>query len=777
MLTDPQLLPHYTPQAVSLAPPPLQPSFMDELGAAFHLNNPIASTFADQGPTFDEASQAEPNFDIKKQLVGTKYEPFLDQAWHIMNTPALVKWQRQVDRETADREVMDASGLTGTGLGMVASVLDPSIFLPGGALVKGAKGYSVLKSALLTGTAGAGAMTLQEAALQSTQEIRPIQESAFAIGGGFLVGALLGAGGAAMLGRVESHAMAREIDRVANSVIPDEQAANEAMLRNAVGAASRPELTIADLTPTGRIAPAMAKVGAMVRLNVASRLLTSESPVVRELGFRLAGNHVYLKMFERGDTLGTPINQALKRWTASSRGAPMVYKSLSDNYKAFRKGGGVMTLKQFAEQVGDAAFRGGQHTIPFVAAVAKDYRVLDDAMFKEASAVGWNMRPQTDDESHAMRIWPQHKIQGNEVAFKVTAAQGYADMTRTAMHRANENRLKLVNRLRQRQADMALGPEDAARLIGELPKQLAALEAQHPAGEATRQQMRSLIGQRNRAPTRDIKSALNYQIQDLKAQAGAAYADYATQRAALRSRFANIKKSIGAGINKEEAIRDQILDMAIGNVGKLERLHTSLSKLDQRMLSESPDAYLAELSKARTDFATLLEKNNDLEVKLATARAEADLAKREAASVAQPAMEARKEKLAQQLDVKQTADQKQIEKLTQLAVKIEDMAGGDPERAVRELQELARQRMEQVAGRIEKEGARIAKKLGERPSEVAAQKVAALDARIADINKQFEELVTPSGGFLEETKTLKPGAEEFIPIDKAKTREEHLRSG
>lgn len=748
MLID--LVPRAAPQAIELNPPPLNPSFLDELGAAFRLNNPAASMTTYKGPYFDEASQYEPGFDIQKELVGTKYEPYLDQAWHLMNRSATEKWKLQVDREEEDRKIYNASGFTGTGLGFVASILDPSIMLPGGALVKGAKGYSLLKSALLTGTAGAGAMGLQEAALQSSQETRTGTESAFAIGGGFLLGSLLGAGGAALLSRVEARTMARGLDDVANRVIPDEQAANESLLRNAVGAASAPELTLEDLTPVGRAAQAMAIVGSWVRLNVASRLMTYSIPYARELGMTLAGNHVYLKMFERGGTLGTSINQAVKRWTQSSEGFAGVNKALREGYKSHRKSGGALTRRQFDEAVGAAQFRNRESSISEVQAVAQTAGNLDDRMFKAAQEVGWNPHEQTEDPSHGMYIWRRPVIEANEAAFKVQAAGGYEEMAKAAVNKRNDTRMRHVARLQQRVADLSTSPEDAAKLVQALPKQILALQSANPQHEATRNALRKLIGQRNRAPSLDIKRALNYEIKDLKAKAGVDYTSYVTGRAALKSRFANIRKSVGAGANKEDAVRDQILDSAMANITTLEKLHATLTKLDQRALDESPEEYLATLSKARTDFATLLEKNNNLEVKLAKTRAEAEVAKREAASVAQPAMEARKEKLAQQLVLKQTTDQKQIEQLTERALRIEELEAGDPEAASRELQELMRTRMEQSAGKIEKEAFRIGKLLGERPAQEAADKITSLNERIGRTNSHFEDLVGPSGGYLKD---------------------------
>lgn len=746
MITDGT--PRSLPSAVTLVPPPEHPSFFDELGAAFRLNNPAASLAAYEGPWLDERSKVDPGFDIGKEVIGSKYEPYLDQAWDIMNRSAFEKWKLQVDREEEDRKVYDASGWTGTGLGFVASVLDPTIALPGGALVKGARGYSIAKSALLTGTAGGGAMAVQEAALQGSQELRTGEEAAFSIGGGMLVGALLGAGGAHLLGRAESKVMARRLEAITNSHIPDEQAENEGLLRNAVGAASSPELSLDDLTPVGAVPQAMAKVGAMARLNVASYLLVNPSAYARELGMSLAGNHVYLKMFEKGKTLGTSTHQAVKRWTESSVGAPRVYKSLNENYKAFRKRGGAMTFKQFSTAVGDAAFRGGASIEPEVGNVAREYRALDNDMWRAAQEVGWNTRPQTDDESHGMRIWHRPKIESQEPAFKAQAAAGYEDMARTAMNKRNDSRLRLTAKLQQRVEDLTVGPEEAGRRVGVLTQHLAAIEKGFPEGEATRLEMKKLIGQRNRAPTSDIRGALNYQIKDLRDKAGKDYADYVTARTTLRSRLSNIKKSVGAGLNKEEAIRDQILDMAISNIGHLEKLHTNLSKLDQRMLDESPEEYLAGLSEARTKFAQVLDKNNALEVKLATARAEAEEAKREAASIAQPAMEKRKEKTAKTLDIKQTQDQKQIAQLTELANKIEALEMGDPEAAVGRLRELARMRMEQSALKIEKEAIRIGKKLGEKPSEEAALRAKGITERIARANGHFEDLVGPSGGYL-----------------------------
>jgi hypothetical protein len=177
------------------------PAFFSEtLPTAFRIDNPVASTIVSNaikhiGDEYDPTYY--PSDDVG-QYEGTDYEFKLLQAKNPAHMQAM---KEDITREEADRELLGrADGEIFAR--MAAGLFSPEILLPGGVIVKGAKGWGVAKSALSTAAAGGAAMAVSETALQLTQQTRPAAESAVAIGGGIVLGGILG-GAVSRLSRSE----------------------------------------------------------------------------------------------------------------------------------------------------------------------------------------------------------------------------------------------------------------------------------------------------------------------------------------------------------------------------------------------------------------------------------------------------------------------------------------------------------------------------------------------------------------------------------------------
>lgn len=193
------------------APPPVQgppapgPTFGQQLTSAFRQNNMIVSALANRvNPTRDDI---DPDFDLWNYVKGTERE----QHWRryvdagAFNQERATGVDQQLAMEDEDKKILAAMPwYQSLMLGVAAGVTDPTVLLPGGGAIRAAKGgYSVVRSALMTGTAASAAIAVQEGALQQSQLTRGWEESAINIGGGFVLGALLGGGVASVLNKAD----------------------------------------------------------------------------------------------------------------------------------------------------------------------------------------------------------------------------------------------------------------------------------------------------------------------------------------------------------------------------------------------------------------------------------------------------------------------------------------------------------------------------------------------------------------------------------------------
>lgn len=190
------------------------PALGETVGAAFRLDNTLGS-WAVSNTAGVDFSRVEDGFDVYDELKGTRYD---DEGYYrafagVFNREAMDATILQIEQEEQDRETIAAAGGLGIAASFGASIFDPTIFLPGGALVRSARGTAnVGRSALSVGTAAAVGASLSEASLQDTQVTRSATESALAVGGSFVLGGVLGGAVAGTLSRAEASAISRKIE-------------------------------------------------------------------------------------------------------------------------------------------------------------------------------------------------------------------------------------------------------------------------------------------------------------------------------------------------------------------------------------------------------------------------------------------------------------------------------------------------------------------------------------------------------------------------------------
>lgn len=196
------------PQSMEVTPEP-QKYNASVLGAAFRQENEIVS--AATSFNFDPQKPFDPEFRPWEEIQGTEYERYASKFIGAQDSEDIARMKAQIDREIEDRSVLDAAGWGGFAAQMGAALLSPTTLLPGGAIVKGGRGVSIARTSLNVGTSAAAAAAIQEAFLQETQQLRTPEESAFAIGGSFILGGMLGAA-AGKMGAFEFKAAGKQVE-------------------------------------------------------------------------------------------------------------------------------------------------------------------------------------------------------------------------------------------------------------------------------------------------------------------------------------------------------------------------------------------------------------------------------------------------------------------------------------------------------------------------------------------------------------------------------------
>jgi hypothetical protein len=229
--------------------------FADSEGAAaaFRTENTIGSTLASKSYWFD--GERDPSYDPWADIAGTPYEEYWDNFTTARSKPHADAIRADIDREVKDRRYLENQGAIGYAQGLAAGIFDPTILLPGGAIVRGAKGgASAIRTAGSVAAYSAGGAALTEGVLQATQQTRTWEESATAIAGATVLSGVLGAGLARRAGReIDAWGSAVETDlarpaptgceRASSSIAPS--GSSKPIVEAAAGASPR-ALEVAD---------------------------------------------------------------------------------------------------------------------------------------------------------------------------------------------------------------------------------------------------------------------------------------------------------------------------------------------------------------------------------------------------------------------------------------------------------------------------------------------------------------------------------------------------
>lgn len=407
--------------------PAADPTAHETFAAAFRTENIVGSWLASRGMPDPDA--VEDGFNAIDYIADdSDYAPYAREFAGIRNRKAADALKLQITREQKDRATLEAAGGMGFVAAMAAGTLDLPTLLPvGGGIVAAGRGVSRVAMGAAIG-AGIDA-TVSETGLHLTQVTRTGEESVYNIGGSVILGGALGTAVGRYLTPREAGQISRKIERSESEYDEFDNAFVATGGGQSAGAAARDRgpLTLKDEAIISKL-PIANRQDPMIRLQL------SDYDTARETVRRLAETPLEYAENAQGvaTEIGGSVETRMKMWNAplaqTVRGIDADYAAYfygTPEVGSFKtaispalselqawRGGQKLTKKQFLEEVGKAAFSNEQHAIPEVAAAAKRYREIDDAMKRAAIDAG--LFPEdvavAGDVSHLFRMYNREKI-------------------------------------------------------------------------------------------------------------------------------------------------------------------------------------------------------------------------------------------------------------------------------------------------------------------------------------------------------------------------------
>jgi hypothetical protein len=401
------------------------PDYLAALSGAFRQDGLIGSYLTSNVTAIpqDDFFKVEPGYDVFDDIKG--YEAHADKFEQAYNPMAAQAIKSDIDQETEDRRNLQAAGWVGYAFSVGASILDPTILLPGGALYRSGKvGYDIGKTAFAVGGAAAGATAVQEAGLHATQQLRSPEESFLAVGGSALLGGIVGAAGAKFFSKGEWDTFGKTLKSELESEVPNpDEIVNTLVSRaQSVGASSIDNIKIDDLgVGSHRIAQAVAKATDAVRINPGVQTMFSPSVKVREAYSKMVDNPIYTKMNMEGGTLGPAVENLVKQYQRGALGEWI--RSGKKLYKEARRDGFQGSRSDFYDAVARAGRRGdvdegGNAFVTRAAQEARD-KVFDPLLKRaqEAKLLPDDVTPQTA-RTYVTRLWNRERLVAREPEFR-----------------------------------------------------------------------------------------------------------------------------------------------------------------------------------------------------------------------------------------------------------------------------------------------------------------------------------------------------------------------
>jgi hypothetical protein len=456
-----------------IAEPPAAPgtrTLGDVAIAAFQKHNTVVSALSAMRNSGEFTP--DPSHNPLDVIRGTPYEQrHLDRFPGARSEGETRAIMRQIDGEEANDRTLDANGVSGFLLGMLAGTADPTIALPGSIAVRaGRAGMTFGRAAVEVGLGGAVQSAAQEVALQASQETRTPGESALNIGSATLLAGIIGGAASKLLTPVEHARAVQSLDRERAAM--DAHAGNAPRtgteqadaLRAKLGLAGEPVGTPPALVPGEAGGAVAAPAGAAAsdtrelrmvsygldkipglgdlteRLAPTTRLMGSESVATRriaadlaEMPFRFEENaagvattqgpaldrSARLELYQAKIVTGDELSRLFAdyRFGDAETSAPRLRAGAQD---MLGRADGRMSFSQFKAEVSDAMRNGDRHAISQVQQAAQFLRSKAIEPYKErAIAAGLfpeDVKP-VGAESYLTRVYNRQAIAAKRPEF------------------------------------------------------------------------------------------------------------------------------------------------------------------------------------------------------------------------------------------------------------------------------------------------------------------------------------------------------------------------
>lgn len=419
-----------------------------------------------------------PGFDVRKFLRETapRYEQqYLDDFHGVRSEAEARATMRRIDRVEADQGVVADAGWPGTVAAVGAGILDPTIFLPGGALYRAARGgYSAARSALSVGAAAGAQGALVEGIAQITEPGRTAADAIGPIAASTILGGIIGAGAAKFLSRAERQALEQAFARDVQRAAPAPGAAVEPTPIPEAGAAVADQRGLNVLPNILERIPGVQPL--LDKLPGVSRFLSNRGPMQRSLASdvverrRIMADLGEVVTMVDDNVRGVPTSpgvsvEAQARYRAQ-RDFQAVVETVNDAWKAYDGGSGIMsedraalarltgqrppdrlTAEEFRNEVGKAMFRDDKHEIPEVQQAAEKLRPLQKALEAELQRVG--ILPESlgegVDPSWFHRMWNKAAMNADPIGTRKIFADWLEE--EQVRSRAHQERLRELDNL------------------------------------------------------------------------------------------------------------------------------------------------------------------------------------------------------------------------------------------------------------------------------------------------------------------------------------------
>lgn len=520
----------------------------------------------------------------------------------------------RLSQEHEDRLTMARAGAGGIVAGMAMGLLTPTIFLPAGAITRGA---TALRSAAKVGSYSAFAVGIDEAILQSDQQLRTAEESALSIGTAALLGGILGAGVAKLLGPDD---VARFEAGMAGS--PDGTTIQPAAPPSSVGAAYKgPDDLYND---PGRLLDVKFGIGPYsFDLNrtyawlspVARNLKQPVSAAVRAAQARIGTAGLYTERTAIGEAvegIGGDLENLVKQHYGKFAEVKMDQADIWTRYQkelgtpgAIRRLGGSrgLNIEEFEEAVGRALENPDAAENEYVREMAESYRqklylpMLQD--LKESGILDREI-----SEEAALAYFPRIVRPGMAVA-EWNDLQGilrehledvFAEDARKYLTRQGER----IAQGEQEVADLELDAAGIVKRREELEREIFNLPQEfEPEVRNIAEDIRALRAAAKVEPDAETKKALREEAKALEETNKETLKPFRAAENKLRTAFRNLDNTRSGFEQRQRRALEQLDNVEEQQVATMARAERSIARLAARMEKLTGPALDAEVEKVR----------------------------------------------------------------------------------------------------------------------------------------------------------------------------------